>query len=254
MGHDMTSAQFDRAVPFPNVSNFRDFGGYETVDGRTLPKGLLYRSAHLSRLDPAGIGLLGSLGIRTIIDLRGKVERTKALPPLDADCGIEILSAPVEPGAPATMLLPDGRTLTGELMRESIMTIYGRFGRDPMLGFGAALRAVLDRLDAPLLIHCTAGKDRTGYTVALVQLILGVPASTVLADYQLTNSLWDRAYEGAGRFPPDVMEPGLLADERYLTSALATLQDEHGDIDTFAARATGIPDYGKRLREKLLDA
>lgn len=250
----MTSAQFDRALRFPNVSNFRDFGGYETRDGRSLPKGLLYRSAHLGRVDSAGIELLGTLGIRTIIDLRGKVERTKALPELDVSCGIEIVSAPVEPGAPATMILPDGRTVTAELMRESILAIYGRYGRDPMLGFGAALRAVLDRSNAPLLIHCTAGKDRTGYTVALVQLILGVPVSTVMADYQLTNSLWDRAYDGAGRFPPDVMEPGLLADEKYLSSALTTLQEEHGDIDTFAALATGIPDYGNRLRKKLLDA
>jgi protein-tyrosine phosphatase len=250
----MRSAQFDRAIPFPNVSNFRDFGGYETHDGRTLPKGLLYRSAHLGRIDSAGVALFGTLGIRTIIDLRGKLERTKALPELGVDCGIEILSAPVEPGAPATMILPDGRTLTAELMRESITTIYARYGRDPMLGFGAALHAVLTRSDAPLLIHCTAGKDRTGYTVALVQLILGVPLSTVMADYQLTNSLWDRAYEGAGRFPPDVMEPGLQADERYLSSALVKLREEHGDFDTFAARATGIPDYGNRLREKLLDA
>lgn len=250
----MTPAQFDNAFRFPNVSNFRDFGGYETEGGRTLPKGLLYRSAHLGRVDSSGIELLGTLGIRTIIDLRGKVERTRALPKLGADCGIEILSAPVEPGAPTTMLLPDGRTLTADLMRESIMTIYGRFGRDPMLGFGTALRAVLDRSNAPLLIHCTAGKDRTGYAVALVQLLLGVPMPMVMADYQLTNSRWDRAYEGAGRFPPDVMEPGMLADEKYLSSALATLLKEHGDIDTFAAHATGIPNYGDRLREKLLDA
>lgn len=250
----MTHTQFDRAIPFPNVSNFRDFGGYETQDGRTLPKGLLYRSAHLGRLDPAGADMLGTLGIKTIIDLRGKVERTKALPELDTHRGIEIVSAPVEPGAPATMLLADGRTLTADLMRESITTIYGRYGRDPMLGFGAALQALLDRSDAPLLIHCTAGKDRTGYTVALVQLLLGVPLSVVMADYQLTNSLWDRAYDGASRFPPDVMEPGLLADEKYLSSALTALQEEHGEIDTFAARATGIPDYGKRLRKKLLGA
>lgn len=250
----MTHAQFDRAIRFPNVSNFRDFGGYETRDGRMLPKGRLYRSAHLGRLDPAGNERLGTLGIRTIIDLRGQLERTKALPALDADGGIEIVSAPVEPGAPTTMLLPDGRTLTADLMRESILTIYGRFGRDPMLGFGVALRALLDRSDAPLLIHCTAGKDRTGYTVALVQLLLGVPLSTVMADYQLTNVHWDRAYEGAGRFPPEVMEPGLQADERYLSSALTALQEAHGEIDTFAARATGIPDYGDRLRKKLLTA
>lgn len=248
----MADVGFIRSHRLPTVSNLRDFGGYETLDGGVMPRGLLYRSAHLGRLDAEGVKKLQSLGIRTVIDLRGKDERTKALPDLREDEGLEIVSTPVEPGALKSMIMDDGREVTPQLMRENIINTYRRFGREASLGFGAALEAILMRSDKPILIHCTAGKDRTGFTVAIIQLLLGVPRDKVFEDYVLTNTLWDRAYEGSSRFPPEVMAPGLLADEAYLQAALDIMSHVHGGIAQFAAAATGIPDYAERLRSKLL--
>ena len=245
----------DNAIdPFPQVSNFRDFGGYETADGRMMPKGLLFRSAHLGRIDEAGVARLGTLGIRTVIDLRGREERNKSLPTIDESAGVEIVSAPVEPGAFTSMILPDGRTVTAEIMRENIINTYRRFGREAAVGFGSALSTILDRSDAPLLVHCTAGKDRTGFTVALVQALLGVPQPTIIADYLLTNTLWDRAYDGSLRFPADIMAPALLAAEEYLMTALDIIEIEHGGIENFAELATGTPGFGEQLRGKLLQS
>lgn len=238
--------------PLLTVSNFRDFGKYATEGGDTIRPGTLYRSAHLGRIDVAGVAVLDRLGIRTIIDLRGKDERLKALARLDAADRMEVVSAPVEPGAFSSMILPDGRTVTADLMLENIVATYRRFGRDAMIGFGLALQSVLDRCDSPLLIHCTAGKDRTGFTVALIQLLLGVSKEDVVDDYLLTNTRWDRAYEGNARFPPEIMAPALRADAAYLQAALDVIELEHGGIEQYAEVATGTVRFGERLREKLL--
>ncbi len=237
------------AISVSGVSNFRDFGGYRTLDGHFVPEGRLYRSAHLGRIDDAGFARLADMGIATVVDLRGREERLKALP---AGGRIRIVSAPVEPGAFTSMVLPDGRTVTADLMREQIHRIYRRFATEVAHDFGAALRSVLESADRPLLVHCTAGKDRTGFLVALVQSILGVSREEVVADYLLTNTHWDRAYDGKLDFPADVMAPALAADAAYLDVSLAALAERFGSVEEYAAEATGDPGFARALRAAIL--
>ncbi|MCV0394866.1 MAG: tyrosine-protein phosphatase [Rhizobiaceae bacterium] len=247
----MTDEMADNPVLLvPGISNFRDFGSHATVDGRALPRGLFFRSAHLGGIGAPGLARLSALGISKVVDLRGRQERLKALP---AKGLLNICSAPVEPGSFTSMELSDGRRVTPDLMRERIHFIYRRFATEATRDFGAALAVIL-QADGPLLIHCTAGKDRTGFMAALVLSLLGVGRAEIVADYLLTNDLWDHAYEGALRLSPEVMAPALAADAAYLETAFEAIERNWGSVEDYAAAATGNADYAARLRKKVWDA
>lgn len=238
-------------IVIPGLSNMRDFGGYRTQQGDLIPAGRFFRSAHLGRLTPEAGKEFARFGLRTVIDLRGQTERLNNATAFDSVDAVNVVSAPVEPGSFTSMQAPDGTTITAEVNRERILWIYRRFGSEFALHFGAGLRAVFEAADAPLLIHCTAGKDRTGFLAALILTLLGAPRETVLADYLLTNHHWDREYSGRAIFPPEVVEPLLLAHEAYLDIAFEAVERNFGSVERYAAAATGEADFAHKLRERV---
>ncbi len=232
------------------VSNFRDFGGLTTQDGACLVAGRLYRSANPARITSGGAAQLARLGIGTVVDLRGTVERTKAL----ADFGaapIAIRATPIEPKTSVRLreTLAEPGASAGQV-RDLMIDSYRGYVNDAAPAFGAAFHAILAETDGALLVHCTAGKDRTGFVVAVLQAALGVPRDAIIGDYLATNLHWDRA-SAVGHVPMEsnAVEPVLVADADYLAAAFEEIEKRDGDALAFLHRATG-----GRIIQRQLDA
>ncbi|MFJ4677040.1 MULTISPECIES: tyrosine-protein phosphatase [Kitasatospora] len=247
------STETARSLGLAAAVNARDLGGYRTADGRTVRPGALLRTEALSRLGEADRALLGAIGLRHVIDLRSLDEvrhlgadlvpgLAEAVLPVDAAATLSVPSAdglgptlhhlPVfsadfdlyvelrralGTGDPTAMhaVLGDGR---GTAMMTSM---YRWFVTDAVARsrFATVLRLITEADGAPVLFHCTAGKDRTGWTAALLLTALGVDRETVLADYLLTN---DRSAALIARVDP-LMQPLARAEAVYLEAAFEEL-------------------------------
>ncbi|MBL8835494.1 MAG: tyrosine-protein phosphatase [Alphaproteobacteria bacterium] len=222
------------------VSNFRDFGGYATARGAPMRSGRFYRSSNLAGLTAKGRADLAARGIATVIDLRGVQERGRIAAPALDDHGIAVVAAPIEPRTTSGVraLLAEGR-IGGSQMRSLMIATYRGFVADEAAAFGSALAAMMAAGGRPLLVHCTAGKDRTGFLVALIHALLGVARDAILADYAATNAAWDRAsVSDLLRHDAAAVEPLLTADPDYLAAAFAEIERIDGSPQRFLARAT----------------
>jgi protein-tyrosine phosphatase len=128
--------------------------------------------------------------------------------------------------------------------------------------YARMFREVLDQEDARFLVHCAAGKDRTGFAVALVLLALGVPREVVMADYMLTGRFFlpEREMErlqrkyGMEHIDPEAVLPMLEVHEAYLAQALASIEAAYGDVETYLESALGVgPGEREELRRRYLD-
>ncbi len=158
-----------RRIDLAGVLNFRDVGGYPVASGGSVRWRTLFRSDALHRLDSAGVAAVTGLGPRTVIDLRTRLEVDQAPSPV---CG-RVTHIPV---------------LTGDLQGVPLeLGALYRYFTDECGGQLAAAIAELCGDDAmPALVHCSAGKDRTGVVIALILAVLGVPDELIAADYALS--------------------------------------------------------------------
>jgi len=215
----------------PGIQNLRDVGGRSTVDGRRLRMGRLFRGAHPGGLDEAGCDALAALGIATVIDLRGREEAARQ--PMRAAAGITRLAFPIEPRdtAPLTALAEAGKA-TPEAMRDWMIAGYRRYVAQESAVFAEAMAALVAHVGRGVMVHCTAGKDRTGFLVANVQLALGVPMAEVIEDYTATERFWQPPPR-----KPSVAEAThralMAADPDFLASAFAEARARHGALETF---------------------
>jgi protein-tyrosine phosphatase len=190
----------DRSLRLTGASNCRDVGGYAATDGRTVRWRRLFRSGHLAALTVDDAATLRALGVSRVIDLRGAAGRAAAP---DALPGARQYPLPIEPVVVQRLkaLLDAGQPVTPASMAALMRQTYRAFARDDAAHF-AALFGHLLASDEPLLIHCTAGTDRTGVCSALILLALGVPREAVMRDYLLTNDLYRMPPLGGGRASP----------------------------------------------------
>lgn len=217
-------------------SNFRDCGGLGLSSGRRMTTGRLFRSAAPQANQAKA---LAARGVAQMVDLRG-MERGERGEPFDAESfGLRWLSTPVEPKTSAVIHQEVAAgTASAPKMRALMIETYRAFVIESAPLFGAALTATFTQ-DRPTLIHCTAGKDRTGFLVAVIQLALGAPHDAVLADYLRTNQDWDRAsVKGVLPLGSPALEPVMIADSDYLDAALDAILRLDGDAQGFIARAT----------------
>ncbi len=173
-----------REIPEVRIAgsfNARDVGGHETVDGRTMATGVLYRSASLDSIDAAGRADLAELAVRLVIDLRSDLEIDRAGRFDAADSGIGWHHARSAFGPPAT----DPETMAEVLgLDDPMATIYLRMIDEGAPMFREALRVVASGDQLPAVVHCTSGKDRTGLLALVIQSLCGVPLETCLRDYE----------------------------------------------------------------------
>ncbi len=227
-----------RSIALAGASNFRDLGGYAGHGGRTLRWRRLFRADHLAALSPADLQVLRDLGIARTADFRGESERSAfacALP------GVAQHHLTIEPTVVqrAQQLLQSGHQLTAQDAVGLMQDTYRGFVHDNAPRFAQLFGLLLDS-DAPLVFHCTAGKDRTGFAAALILLALGVPRAVVMQDYLLTNALYRRPAGVASAAPGDVLQVLWRVQEDFLEAALHSIEAEHGGIQPYLERVLGV--------------
>ena len=241
-------------VSLEGGSNFRDLGGYRTTDGPPVRRGAVFRSAHLSGLTDADRAALGKLGVRTIVDLRGVSEAAET-PHATQGVGARIVGAHIEPGVGDRIrnAVAQGRA-TPHLMMQYLTEHYRDYPRRCAPAFRTLFATLSDGARRPLVFHCTAGKDRTGFASALLLSLLGVPWDTVMEDYLRTNDLW---IGHVGRYPElDIDTRAAIVEARspYLEAAFEVVHADYGGPEGFADKALGLDNNAlRRLKVDLLE-
>ena len=219
-----------RHLSLQGASNFRDLGGYPTADGRTTRWRQIFRSNHLGQLTAADIEIVRALGVRSAFDFRGLEERAAGVCVVDE---IVVRSLPVEPTVVASLRAELARgTLTGPVALEIMRESYRNYVRHNTHSFRNLFGHLLED-SAPLVIHCTAGKDRTGFASALILHALGVPDDVIAEDYLLTNTHYKRDVSSAADLPADVLNAIGSVETSYLAAAFEAVSSEYGDLETY---------------------
>lgn len=171
-----------RHIELEGASNLRDIGGYEAADGRSVRWGSVYRSGAMSRFAPSAWHWMAEQGVRAVCDLRSREERE--LSPTAWQGGEHTRHIGVEYDA---QLLFAHRKERGQVgMNEMHDSLYATFPKLLAPSIKAMFEALLEA-HTPLLVHCSAGQDRTGLAIGLLLSALGVSRDTILADYDLST-------------------------------------------------------------------
>ncbi|MXM65458.1 protein-tyrosine-phosphatase [Streptomyces sp. HUCO-GS316] len=251
------------------VRNFRDVGGLPTVDGRRVRHGVLFRSGHLAHATQEDAAFLGSLGLHTIFDFRNAADQKLEGPDVELP-GVRNVNLPLSDpadGAEFWKMVRDGEIeqLRGILAdgkaASRMITSYRRIIKERTAEHSQVLHSLAED-SVPALMHCAAGKDRAGLSVAVTLLALGVEREAILADYLESNATHrrykvHRSSKSAAAYSPEVMEllsPLFDARAEYLTAALETIEETWGAVDAYLEKGLRVtPKMRERLRERLLD-
>jgi protein-tyrosine phosphatase len=249
---DMLADDLPRVVPLEGGSNLRDLGGWRTVDGGVVRFGQVYRSAALHALTEADLARLAALGVGHICDFRGDGERARW--PSRVPQGARVHELGIAPTIGASLRdLIANRAATAADVMEVMQLAYGAYATDWHHRYRAMFDLLLEDAPAPLMFHCTAGKDRTGFGAALILSALGVPDEAIRADYMATNRLWRGDSELAASLPPAVGATLLRVHPEFLDAAFAAVRRTHGSMDAYLAERIGL-DTARRakLRARLV--
>jgi protein-tyrosine phosphatase len=241
-----------RHLNLAGASNFRDLGGYPARGGRTVRWRQIFRSNHLGHVTEADIEVLRALGVKNAFDFRGTEERAEAI------CGlaeVAVHSLPIEPTVVAALRTrrAAGTALSPadalEVMRDSYRS-YVRLNTPRF----RALFAYLLEDRAPLVIHCTAGKDRTGFACALILYALGVPDDHISEDYLLTNRYYRRDPGASSDLPEDVRQVLGSVQASFLAAAFDAIGTDYGDLESYFRNGLGLGiEEHARLEARYLD-
>jgi protein-tyrosine phosphatase len=227
-----------RHLNLSGASNFRDLGGYATRDGRTVRWRQIFRSNHLGHLTDDDATVLRSLGVKSAFDFRGTGERAEAL------CGISditVHSLPVEPTVVAALraIAASGTPLSADHAVEVMRDSYRSYVQQNTPRFRALFAHLLEDR-APLVIHCTAGKDRTGFACALILHTLGVPDEVISEDYLLTNRFYRRDPNSGSDLPDHVTQVLGSVQPAFLGAAFEAIDADYGSLETYLRDGIGL--------------
>lgn len=246
--------------------NLRDLGGYHTMDGREIKKGVLYRSDHLGQISKADLEKISALGVKTEYDLRGEAERTSSPPRLPKIVPVKVVTLSVfyqglEPWMTAQKIL-GGDVEEGEF-HDVMVESYRSYVLDYRTQWSILLKGLAEPGTTPALIHCTFGKDRTGVAVAIVLSSLGVPREKVMEDFLLSNKFWESKTDtysclancaSGFRTPRNEVRALMEVRPEYLDAAFEAMDEKYGSFEGYLRKGLEIDDATlERLRSALLE-
>ena len=271
---DVQKEVHKRHIGLDGQPNFRDLGGYKTVDGKSVKWGQVFRSGRLPKLTDEDVMLLDSLGIKTVINfltqLEIDVKGEDRLP-----MGIEEILLPIDTeegsGGLAKEILRASQTgdfsnVPVEINPEIHRILINRSNKE----YAQLIREILNSSNRPMVFHCSHGIHRTGTGAAILLSILGVPWETVREDYLLSNDfrkeeveqrleqLRQLAAKNQGIAPEEVDMTNIYAfyilEGKYIDAALDEVIKKYGSMDNYIKEGLGITDDEiKQLKVMLLE-
>lgn len=254
-----------RRLPFETIENFRDFGDYAAGE-RRIKRGVLFRSAHQAEASDEELARLAELGVNVIVDLRRPNERTRSPSRRWQAFAAEVIeNHDGEEHDDPWHTFIKGSDLSPQAFTGYMIDYY----RDaPFVGRHVDLYSryfqSLAKLDGAVLIHCAAGKDRTGILAALTHHLAGVHEDDILADYLLTNDpdrfarrvpmMRQAIAELTGRTPTDeALITALGVEQQYLETAFAAIHAQNGTIENYMRDVLGVDNRTRSaIEERIL--
>jgi protein-tyrosine phosphatase len=246
--------ELERRLALEGAVNFRDLGGYDVGGGRQTAWRKIWRSDSLADLTEADLQLLEPLGLHTLIDFRLPLERQRKPNRLPPGTTIETVEIGFVPEGTVEMF---GAIFKGTLdvagAERALIRHYEQFAIEHGNEYAQMFARIEAAAGRPLLIHCTSGKDRTGFGAALILLALGASREVVLEDYALTNLYRrDLTYMFPPQTPRKVIDMLMSAPPRFLEAAFATIDRLYGSIDAYLEKALSLtPARRAHLRDLL---
>jgi hypothetical protein len=242
-----------RLLPLVGAYNFRDLGGYPTIDGKRTRWGRLYRSDTLHELTADDLEVLRGIGLASVIDLRTEAEVGRSGRGVLGGEPISYVNLSVLPAEGGERQASPADSIEGVPLR---YLSYLDVGREALV---ESFRLIADPDSYPLVFHCQAGKDRTGVLAALVLDCIGVEATAIVDDYVLTATRMDlilgrlrRDPHFAGRI--DEMPPSVFKVEAStMEGFLRRLDGEFGGARQWALGAGITEDQLRTLSHLLLE-
>lgn len=241
--------------------NFRSVASYPAAEGRVKAR-MIYRSGAFEGVGEAGAEAMRRLNVRTAFDLRSDVEKARSPSPLLNLADFTVVSEPhaIRHGDLYAVLADRGSTARqcADVMTRIYETLPGGFAHIYRRYFRTLAGA-----RTPVVVHCAAGKDRTGVVVAMLLELLGVSRDDIMEDYLATNAARDALYRRLivnshgvdyGAVAPNLIEPMITANVRYLDAMFSTVARDYGDMNAYAERALHLSsDDVETLRRRFIE-
>ncbi len=241
----------DNVIPIEGCFNFRDLGGYRCTSGRRVRAGLLYRSDGLHALTDAGKQALAGLQLRSVVDLRRPSESNEKPDILPEGSSVRYLSIPLFEAADPEQIRARGRRPLSEIYLSALV--------DAKRSLARIINALASADTLPAVIHCTAGKDRTGIVAAMVLDLLLVSREEIAHDYAMSESFLEPLYpEYRRRARQEALdrtefEERLRSRPETILSMLQKVDREYGTTEAYFLDAGVGAQTVDRLRKQLTE-
>ncbi|OMP32312.1 tyrosine-protein phosphatase [Mangrovimonas sp. DI 80] len=251
----------EREIVLEHSFNFRDIGGIPTKDGKHTKFGMLYRSGEISELSKEDLAYMEEIGLATILDLRSNYE-IEEQPDIYPN-GVNWLHMPIgnmDNKDPKAMLKQitdaDPETFDGDAMMEQFSVEFVEHPEP----FKKLFQKIVEDGDSPILFHCSAGKDRTGFTSAFILYTLGVDKETIMDEYVLSNFYRyphnESTIKKAATFygiDERILRPLMGVKRSYLERGFKEIEAKYGSVDNFLQTEIGVDSLVQaKLRHRYL--
>jgi protein-tyrosine phosphatase len=237
----------ERRIYMAGTPNFRDLGGLKTQDGRTVKWGVLFRSGDLGQLTNQDLAFVSLLNVKDVVDFRSTSEINQSPDKYPSEYAMHRIEAPIGQangnGMAKMMQVVMNPAATGSSVEQVFTDFYG------IMALGTKdYQPLFDELlqNAPtdgLLFHCTAGKDRTGLASALILSALGVPESTIIEEYYLSNRYTQKMLSKnpmMKQMKPEIASVLAGVKPEYIQKSLATIKEKYGSVNQMLEQELGL--------------